>query len=160
MKLLEINSKLKLAMLLSTLLWASAASAQASAENSPEVSAVKSADYTDLNWGPCPPFMPEGCAIAVLHGNPAEPNSDILFKVEPNTDIPDHWHTSSERMLLVSGEMEITYEGEQSQTMSAGSYAYGPPEKPHTAKCGDAGPCVLYIAFSEPVDAFPTESKE
>jgi quercetin dioxygenase-like cupin family protein len=104
--------------------------------------------------------MPQGCAIAVLHGNPAEPDSDILFKVEPNTAIPSHWHTSAERMLLVSGEMEVTYEGEESRTLKAGSYAFGPPGKSHSANCGDAGPCILYIAFVEPLDAFPTKSKE
>ncbi len=158
MKRQKISSALKQAVILSTLGWGCAMSAQGPVENAAEMSVVKTADDADLNWGPCPPFMPGGCAIAVLHGNPAAPNSDILFKVEPNTDIPNHRHTSAERMILVSGEMVVTYEGEQSQTMKAGSYAFGPADKPHTARCGDAGPCILYIAFTEPLDAFPVVS--
>lgn len=107
-----------------------------------------------LTWGGCPDFMPEGCNIAVLHGDPAAENSDILFRVPANSDIPMHWHNSAERMVLISGEMEVTYEGEKTQLLKPGYYAYGPAEKPHTARCKDAGPCLLFIAFELPVDAF------
>jgi len=124
------------------------------------MSVVKTADDPELQWGPCPPFMPDGCNIAVLQGDPSKTNADIFFKVPANTDIPDHWHNSAERMVLISGELEVTYEGETAQTLTAGSYAYGPPEKPHTARCGDAGPCILFIAFVEPVDAIPTSEKD
>lgn len=111
---------------------------------------------TDLKWGPCPDFMPEGCEIAVLHGDPAENNSDIYFKVPANAEIPDHTHTSAERMILVSGELTVTYQGEEPQLLTPGTYAYGPPKKPHRASCGDS-PCVLFIAFEEPVDAIAVE---
>ncbi len=158
MKIQKKSSVLKQAIFLLTFGLAFVMNAQVPVENSVELSVVRTADDTDLNWGPCPPFMPGGCSIAVLHGNPAEINSDILFKVEPNSDIPNHRHTSAERMILVSGEMVVTYEGEQPQTLKAGSFAYGPPQKPHTARCGDAGPCILYIAFTEPLDAIPVDS--
>ncbi len=124
-------------------------------ENSENSIAFTKSDK-DLEWGPCPEFMPEGCNIAVLHGNPAEKNADIFFKVPANAFIPTHTHTSPERMVLVSGELEVTYEGEQTQTLKEGSYAYGPANKPHSAQCGDA-PCVLFIAFEEPIDAIEVE---
>lgn len=104
-----------------------------------------------LEWSPCPEFMPESCRIAVLQGNPAEPNADIFFKLEGNTSVPDHWHHSAERMVLVSGEMRVNYEGQQPELLQPGMYAYGPPEVPHSASCES---CVLFIAFEEPVDAF------
>lgn len=107
---------------------------------------------SNLEWGPCPDFMPEGCNIAVLHGNPAKKNADLFFKVPANAKIPSHTHTSPERMVLISGEMEVTYEGEETQILKEGNYAYGPANKPHSAKCGDS-PCVLFIAFEDPVDA-------
>lgn len=53
--------------------------------------------------------------------------------------------------------MEVTYEGEESNKLRAGSYVYGPPGKPHVARCGDSGPCVLFIAFEEPLDAFAVQ---
>ncbi|NEW79349.1 MAG: cupin domain-containing protein [Gelidibacter sp.] len=134
--------------------------AQENIEIEKEMSIVKTNKDADLKWGPCPPFMPEGCSIAVLHGDPTKRNVDVFFKVPANSDIPNHRHHSAERMVLVSGELQVTYEGEEAQIMKVGSYAYGPSNKPHKAKCLNSGPCVLFIAFEEPLDAFPLIVKE
>ncbi len=122
-----------------------------------ENSVLRSHKDPGLQWGPCPPFMPEGCNIAVLHGDPSQANADVLFRVQGNSFIPNHWHNSAERMVLLSGEMEVTYKGESTGTMKLGNYAYGPAKKPHTAKCVSKEPCVLFIGFVEPVDAFAIE---
>lgn len=107
-----------------------------------------------IDWVPCPEFMPESCRIAVLQGNPAEPNANIFFKLEGNTSVPNHWHHSAERMFLVSGEMQVNYEGQQPEVLKPGTYAYGPPELPHTASCKSNETCNLFIAFEKPLDAF------
>jgi quercetin dioxygenase-like cupin family protein len=118
--------------------------------------AVASAfDDAGLAWGPCPAFLPEGCAIAVLHGDPAKPNADLFFKVPGGAIIANHTHASAERMVLVSGQMEVTYEGQAAVTLTPGMYAYGPAGRPHHATCADGPPCVLFIAFEAPVDAVP-----
>lgn len=110
-----------------------------------------------LQWGPCPPFLPKGCQIAVLRGDPARPNVDIFFKVPANTSIPRHWHTSAERMVLVSGELHVTYDGHPSAALKPGAYAYGPAKLPHKADCKNSGPCILFIAFESPLDAVQTD---
>ncbi|NBB85074.1 MAG: cupin domain-containing protein [Bacteroidetes bacterium] len=115
------------------------------------------ADDPNLEWGPCPAFMPESCEIAVLHGPPSAPNADVFFKMEANTTVPTHSHTSVERMVLVSGEMEVTYEGHDPVVLEPGTYAYGPPELPHDASCAEGEDCILFIAFEEPIDAMPVE---
>jgi quercetin dioxygenase-like cupin family protein len=112
-----------------------------------------------LKWGPCPPFLPKGCEIAALHGDPAKSNADIFFKVPANSTIPRHWHTSAERMVLVSGELHVTYDGHKTAVLKPGTYAYGPAKLPHKAECKNAGPCVLFIAFESPVDAVPSEGE-
>ena len=43
---------------------------------------------SQLKWGACPDFIPKGCEIAVLHGDPAKANADIFFKVPANFTIP------------------------------------------------------------------------
>ena len=121
------------------------------------LSFIRSADDENLQWGGCPEFMPESCSIAVLQGNPAKPNTDLFFKMQGNTSVPNHWHHSAERMVLVSGTMEVQYKGQEPATISTGDYAYGPPEKPHTASCVSEEPCVLFIAWNKPVDAFAVE---
>lgn len=106
-----------------------------------------------LEWGPCPSFMPEGCGLAVLHGNPAEHNADVFFRLPGNTVAERHWHSSAERMLLVTGELHVEYDGEPTVVLRPGVYAYGPPRLPHAAKCVSSEACLLFIAFEEPVDA-------
>ena len=108
-----------------------------------------------LQWGPCPEFMPEGCAIAVLHGDPSQDNADVFFRVPAGADIPLHWHTSAERMVLVEGDLQVTYAGQDPVALRPGTYAYGPAKLPHEGRCGDAGDCTLFIGFEQPVDAFP-----
>lgn len=114
-------------------------------------------DDPQLEWGPCPEFFAEGCAIAVLHGDPAGDNADIFFKVPAGSTIPNHWHSSAERMILVSGEMHLTYDGQDKQVLRPGMYAYGPAKLAHEGSCAAGDPCILFIAFESPVDAVPVE---
>lgn len=122
-----------------------------------ELPLSQNANDSRLKWGPCPAFLPKGCEIAVLHGDPAKNNADIFFRVPVNSSLPRHWHTSAERMVLVSGELHVTYDGHKTAVLKAGTYAYGPAKLPHKAECKNAGPCVLFIAFESPVDAFASE---
>lgn len=116
----------------------------------------RSADDPSLQWGGCPDFLPAGCAIAVLHGDPSQPNADVYFKVPAQSRIPLHSHTSAERMVLVAGELEVTYEGQAPMSLAPGDYAYGPAGRPHEGQCVSDEPCVLFIAFESAVDAVPT----
>lgn len=119
-----------------------------------EMSIAKTINDDDIIWNPAPDFFP-GCSFTILHGDITKPNLDFFFKFEPNTDIIYHTHNSAERMVLISGEMEVQYEGEKPQILKAGTYAYGPANKPHRAKCLNNGQCVLFIAMIDPFDAVP-----
>ncbi|MEJ2584270.1 MAG: cupin domain-containing protein [Robiginitalea sp.] len=121
-----------------------------------EMSLAHSIDDPNLVWSPAPDFFP-GCTFTVLHGDLESPNLDFLFRVEPNTEVVEHTHTSPERMILVAGKMEVTYEGEPTRVLNKGDYAYGPAGKPHRAKCLGEGPCVLYVGMVDPFDAMPVE---
>jgi quercetin dioxygenase-like cupin family protein len=109
----------------------------------------------NLQWGPCPEFIPAGCEIAVLQGDPARKNADIFFKVPADFHIPHHIHTSEERIVLVSGTLDVKYDNQQKVTVNTGEFAYGPAKQPHSAYCHKGEACVLYIGFVAPVDATP-----
>jgi uncharacterized RmlC-like cupin family protein len=129
---------------------ATAASAEAS-----KVPLAKAAADPALQWGPCPDGMPTGCGIASLHGDPAKANADIFLRVPGGSAIPPHSHSSAERMILVSGELETKYQGAPAATLRSGHYAYGPAKLPHRAQCRSSEPCILFIAFEGPVDVLP-----
>ena len=123
-----------------------------------EQALTRTAKDAQLQWGPCPPFMPAGCGLAVLHGDPAKANADVFLKVPAKAVIPNHWHTSAERMILVAGELHVTYKNQPKLVLKPGMYAYGPAKLAHSASCAGNAPCVLFIAFESPVDAVPTEA--
>lgn len=123
--------------------------------SSDEAAVAFSVDAPALEWQPCMDFLPAGCELAVLNGDPAEPNADLFIRFPANAVIARHRHTSAERMVLISGEMHVTYDGHETEVLKAGTYAYGPARLPHTAYCAVGEDCVLFIAFEEPVDAEP-----
>jgi hypothetical protein len=100
-----IARPLQVALLFVLGLVGSFALAQAPAQ---EQALTWTAGDAQLKWGACPPFLPKGCGIAVLHGDPAKDNVDVFFKVPAKSTIPLHWHTSAERMVLVAGELHVT----------------------------------------------------
>ncbi|QOP41804.1 cupin domain-containing protein [Sulfurimonas marina] len=124
------------------------------AEENSAVALAYKHDSSELQWGPCPAFLGKECKIAVLQGDPAKKNTDVFFKVPAEYDIPYHWHTSAERMVLVSGTMTVKYDNQNEEVLTTGTYAYGPSKHPHRAYCEKGESCVLFIAFEEPIDAF------
>lgn len=154
-KLSIISRSVQVAVLFFLSLVSSFAFAQEPAQ---ELALTWTADDADLKWGPCPPFLPKGCAIAALHGDPAKDNLDVFFKLPAKSNLPLHWHTSAERMVLVAGELHVTYDGQKMAILKPGTYAYGPAKRPHKGFCASDNPCVLFIAFESPLDAVPVES--
>ena len=122
----------------------------------PEPAISRTAGDAALAWGACPDFLPTGCALAVLHGDPTLPNADVFFRVPGRSEIALHSHTSAERMVLIAGELEVTYQGQAPVRLTPGAYAYGPPGRPHGGRCVSDAPCVLFIAFETAVDAVPS----
>lgn len=109
----------------------------------------------NIKWGPCPEIFPQGCQIGVLHGSPEKKNTDVFLKVPSDYTLPAHTHTSPEHMTMISGNLEVKFKGEEKKNLTPGTYAFGPAEHPHQAKCMSKEACVLFISFDEPIDAKP-----
>lgn len=146
---------LRIATLTTTIL-AAGLSGMAATAQTDEPLAIRTGD-PELTWGPCPPFFSSTCRIAVLHGAADAPNADVFFKVAAGDELPHHWHTSAERMVLVEGRLSVQYDGQSAVVLEPGMYAYGPPKLPHVGRCESEQDCVLFIAFEGPVDAFLEE---
>lgn len=131
------------------------ACASSNAQTAREAPVARTPQDAALQWGACPPIFPAGCQISVLHGDPAKPNADVFLRVLGGQKLPPHWHTSAERMILVTGRLTVQYQGSPATALSTGQYAYGPAKLPHWAVCESAEPCTLFIAFEGPVDAEP-----
>lgn len=141
--------------LASSLVLLAASTLAVGAEPAAEPALARTIADADLQWGPCPDFIPKGCGLAVLHGDPAKPNVDVFLKVPSGVTLPNHTHTSAERMVLVAGELKVSFEGQAPMTVKTGTYLYGPADRPHVATCTKGADCVLFIAFEAPLDAIP-----
>lgn len=131
------------------------AASETSAQNVQPGAEAKSFTESAAPWMACPPPSPAGCQLAVLNGDPAKPNSDIFLRIPAGGIFPPHSHSSAERMVLVSGQLEVKYRGTPQTVLMPGTYAYGPAGRPHRAKCISATSCTLFIAFEGPVDVVP-----
>ncbi|MBT8194899.1 MAG: cupin domain-containing protein [Bacteroidia bacterium] len=159
MKTAKLNHSKKNIITLAFIFLIIGLNAQNNDHSDAEASIATTIDNKDLKWLPAPDFFP-GCSFTILHGDLSKSNLDFFFKIEANTEVVNHTHNSPERMILISGDLEVEYEGENPVVLRAGSYAYGPAGKPHKAKCLDNGPCVLFVAMVDPFDAVPTVKKE
>lgn len=112
-----------------------------------------------LAWSACPAFMPAGCVVSVLHGEPTKPNADVFFKVPGGATVPVHRHTSAERMVLLAGKLEVTFTGERPTILKPGTYAYVPAKVAHGGECLSSSACILFIAYEAPVDAMPGDGE-
>ena len=135
------------------LVWLAFGGAASPQEPGRVAAVTRNVNDSTLAWGPCPTFMPSGCALAVLRGDPSKPNADVFLRVPAGSTLPVHWHTSAERMVLIAGELHVTFDGQNRAVLTPGTYAYGPARRPHGADCVSAAPCILFIAFEAPVDA-------
>jgi quercetin dioxygenase-like cupin family protein len=133
-----MNQHLQLAASLFVLMSCGAAFAQDNAGNSPMTRDISNPDQ-----------------FSVVHGDLKNGNADVVAKFPANSITPHHWHTTAERMVLLSGELHLTYDGHETLILKPGSYAYGPAKLAHTAACTKDAPCVLFIATELPFDEVP-----
>ena len=148
-----LNAATAVVVLLAALAVTSAVDAKEPAKRAGKPMVSISPDDPSLKWGPCPDIFAKGCEVAVLSGDPAKGASDVYLRVPKNYEMPSHWHTSPEHIVAVKGKFTAAFDGAKQAT---GVYTYIPSKLPHSARCDDTEPCVIFIGFERPVDAILT----
>jgi len=92
----------------------------------------------ELTWKDGPSTLPVGTQIAVLNGDPSKEGMfTIRLKIPANFEIPAHWHSQDENLVVISGEFMVGM-GEKvdrvnTNKMPVGSYIYLPAKMHHFA---------------------------
>jgi anti-sigma factor ChrR (cupin superfamily) len=61
---------------------------------------------SDIKFGPAPPNLPKGALIAVLYGDPGKPGPVVMrLKAPAGAKIAPHWHSTTENLTVISGEL-------------------------------------------------------
>lgn len=64
----------------------------------------------DVAWRSCPANLPPDCEIAVLEGDPREPDLfTVRFRLGENLVMPAHTHPKDERVTVLSGAMAVAF---------------------------------------------------
>ena len=89
------------------------------------------------------PVLPDCYTYTVERGDPKTGPSVTLSRLAAGCKVPWHIHSANAQVLFVSGTFQLTMQGEQAQTLTAGAYAYVPANHQHQESCLDG--CTYYV---------------
>ena len=111
----------------------------------------------DLKWVDVPNFPVK---MATLWGDPAKGPHGAFHKFPAGFEAPLHHHTANHHVVVVSGTMTLTPEGEAGKKLGPGSYFSFTGMKKHTTKCEAGSECLLFIDCAGPWDVVVDEPKK
>jgi quercetin dioxygenase-like cupin family protein len=88
------------------------------------------------------PDMPSCATAAILRGNPRSGPAWVLLKLASGCQVPWHWHTANEDMLVINGQGTIDMQDGPPLQFVPGAYAALPSHHTHHATCTRA--CLLF----------------
>lgn len=111
-------------------------------------------DISKVVWGPLDvEGLPKGGEIAVLRGDLAKGDAEVLLRFPPGYKVPNHSHTSDEVYMWLSGAFTlISHDGKRTEFAGPAYISFPGNAPPHGLECGTAAPCVAYLKYSRPFD--------
>lgn len=110
----------------------------------------------DLAWADLDPKGAPGIKIVDLWGDHAKGAYGALLKFPAGFLAPLHTHTSTIRIVVLSGTYTQAPEGKPEQRMGPGSYVLQPGGNyRHVSGCDKASECVLFIESGGKFDLKP-----
>jgi ChrR-like protein with cupin domain len=95
----------------------------------------------EIQWRPMPGT--DGNQYAPLWGDLKQGAYGAFVRRGPNQDHPLHMHTSTVKIVVLSGEMHYTPEGGERKVLGPGSYLMIPAKLRHTSGTGPDGSTVF-----------------
>jgi quercetin dioxygenase-like cupin family protein len=130
----------KRSLLLAVVLFAGCSSLNAqSVPEKPVVNHAATASFAPVS------NIPE-CAMASLErGDPATGSSTFLLRMTAGCEVPWHWHTADETLLMVSGSLSIHMKDNRPAAARHSDYIFLPAKHAHSAKCLGADSCEFFL---------------
>ena len=111
-------------------------------------------DIAKVVWAPLKlEGLPPGAEIAVLRGDLAKGDAEILLRFPPRYKIPNHSHTSDEVYVWLSGAFTfIAYDGTRTNFSGPAFISFPGSAPPHGLECTGPQACIAYLRYSRPFD--------
>jgi len=88
------------------------------------------------------PGMPACATAAILRGNPRFGPAWVMLRLASGCQVPWHWHTANETLLVVSGRGSVVARDGTPLQFTPGAFAYLPAHHQHRASCTRT--CLLF----------------
>ena len=76
----------------------------------PEGSTQLAMPVDAIVWGKCPPTLPPACEMAVLEGDPRQPQLfTVRFRTGESFEMKPHWHPRNERVTILDGKVGVGF---------------------------------------------------
>jgi len=96
----------------------------------------------DIQWTANPAMA--AMSIAPLWGDPNKGAYGALKKVAGGTDFGWHTHSSDQKVVSISGTIELTLEGGSPKELTSGSYVFIAGGTKHHSVCQAGADCVFF----------------
>ncbi len=102
--------------------------------------------------------LPQCVTLAVENGDPSNGPSTILFKGTAGCQIPWHWHTPTEQVMVVTGSAKVEMkDGGKTANLGPGGYALMPSKHVHRFTCSTE--CTAFVASDAAFDIHYVDAK-
>lgn len=112
----------------------------------------------DMKWVDAP-NSPPGVQQANLWGDSTKGRFGTLTKFPAGFSAPLHWHSTTLRMVVVSGTVIHGPEGKPEIRLGPGSYLVDPAGYRHTTACDKASECVFFMEGDGKFDIIMADKK-
>lgn len=96
------------------------------------------------------PDMPACASAAILRGNPRYGPAWVLLKLASGCEVPWHWHSANETLLVISGRGMVSMKDGPPLRFVPGAYAALPSHHQHKASCSRT--CLLFNSADDAFD--------
>lgn len=113
---------------------------------------ARSAAAEGLQWKPAE-GLPAGAEFAFLHQDEGGKSAEVLIRLPRNYELPSHWHTGGETLVVVEGRLIVASQGKEGE-YGPGSYVYHPGGLLHSTRTPRWKSCLFYARMDGPFDIF------
>lgn len=116
-----------------------------------------------VKWGPGPSAMPAGQMASVVAGDPTKSGMFIILaKIPDGYTVPPHWHSQTEHLTVLSGQLNIgmgdTLDRTKAEVVGAGSLVTMPANMRHYV--WSSGETILQVTSMGPFDIIYVDPKD
>jgi quercetin dioxygenase-like cupin family protein len=91
---------------------------------------------------------------ATENGDPDIGPSTLILKAAPSCDVPWHYHTAEEQLIVTQGSVRTEMEGMPAATLESGGFAMMRSKAKHRFYCEAKSECIIFVMFDRKYDIF------